>query len=144
MTAPVSWAPEGAEVPPTVQAVRTEFAFELPRGYVDREGTVHASGVMRLATARDVIMPLRDPRVQDNEAYLSVLLLSRTITRLGDLGSVGPDVVENLFAVDFDHLQRLYERLNSNGEAVGTVTCPACSQPFEVDLSEVEDGRLGE
>ena len=32
---------------------------------------------MRLATARDEILPLRDPRVQDNEAYLTIILLAR-------------------------------------------------------------------
>jgi hypothetical protein len=103
-----------------------------------------ASGVMRLATARDEIEPLRDPEVRQNEAYLAVLLLSRVITRLGPLTTVTPDVVEGLYAADFDHLQRLYERINADGEAVGSVACPACAHAFEVDLTEIEDGRLGE
>jgi hypothetical protein len=124
--------------------MRTEYAFTLPRGYLDQAGAVHREGVMRLATARDEIEPLREASVRQNDAYLSVLLLSRVVTRIGDVTEVTPAVIEDLFAADFDHLQRLYERLNSNGEAVGTVTCPACSQPFEVDLSEVGDGRLGE
>jgi hypothetical protein len=123
--------------------MQTEVPFTLPRGYTDAQGTVHREGTMRLATARDEIEPLREAEVRANEAYLSVLLLSRTITRLGELGSVGPEVVENLYAVDFDHLQRLYERLNSNGEAVGVVGCPDCGHRFEVDLTEIEDGRLG-
>ena len=124
--------------------MRTEYTFTLPRGYVDASGAVHREGTMRLATARDEIEPLRDAEVRQNEAYLTVLLLSRVVTRLGDLSEVTPEVVEGLFAADFDHLQRLYERLNTDGEAVGTVTCPSCSQAFEVDLSEIEDGRLGE
>jgi hypothetical protein len=111
---------------------------------VDAEGEVHREGAMRLATARDEIEPLRDAEVRSNEAYLSVLLLARTITRLGDVTEVTPDMVEDLFAVDFDHLQRLYERINSNGEAVGVVGCPDCGHRFEVDLTEIEDGRLGE
>jgi len=124
--------------------MRTEYAFTLPRGYLDQAGTVHRDGVMRLATARDEIEPLREAVVRQNDAYLSVLLLSRVVTRIGGVTDVTPSVIEDLFAADFDHLQRLYERLNSNGEAVGTVTCPACAQAFEVDLSEVDDGRLGE
>lgn len=124
--------------------MRTEFAFTLPRGYVAADGTVHREGTMRLATARDEIEPLRDAEVRQNEAYLSVLLLSRVVTRIGDLTEITPTLVENLFAADFDHLQRLYERLNTDGDAVGSITCPACSHPFEVDLSEIEDGRLGE
>jgi selenocysteine lyase/cysteine desulfurase len=123
--------------------MRTEFAFTLPRGYRDAVGAVHREGVMRLATARDEIEPLRDAQVRQNEAYLTVLLLARTVTRLGTLTTVTPEVVEDLYAADFDHLQRLYERVNTDGDAVGTVTCPHCAQPFEVDLTEIEDGRLG-
>jgi selenocysteine lyase/cysteine desulfurase len=124
--------------------MQTEYAFTLPRGYVDAAGAVHRDGAMRLATARDEIEPLRDAEVRQNEAYLSVLLLSRVITRLGTVTAVTPAIVEGTFAADFDHLQRLYERLNTDGEAVGAVTCPACAHRFEVDLSEIEDARLGE
>jgi len=124
--------------------MRTEFPFTLPRGYVDASGNVNREGAMRLATARDEIEPLRSAEVKQNEAYLSVLLLSRVVTKLGGVEEVTPDVVENLFAADFDHLQRLYERLNTDGESVGSVTCPSCSQPFEVDLTDIEDRRLGE
>jgi hypothetical protein len=124
--------------------MRTEFPFTLPRGWVDGAGRVHRDGVMRLATARDEIEPLRDPGVRQNEAYLSVLLLSRVVTRIGDVSDVTPAMIEDLYAADFDHLQRLYERLNTDGEAVGSVTCPSCAHAFEVDLSDIEDGRLGE
>jgi hypothetical protein len=124
--------------------MQTEVSFTLPKGYVDAGGAVHRDGVMRLATARDEIEPLRDPEVRQNEAYLTVLLLSRVVTRVGDVQDVTPEVIEGLYAADFDHLQRLYERLNTDGEAVGSVTCPSCSHAFEVDLSEIEDGRLGE
>ena len=124
--------------------MRTEYAFTLPRGFVDAAGTVHREGTMRLATARDEIEPLRDVQARQNEAYLAVLLLARVVTRIGDLSEITTDVVEGLFAADFDHLQRLYERINSDGEAVGVVSCPVCSEEFEVDLTEIEDGRLGE
>ena len=123
--------------------MQTEIAFTLPRGYVDERGVVHREGRMRLATARDEIEPLRDVQVRQNQAYLSVLLLTRTITSIGDVTDITPQLVEGLFAADFDHLQRLYERINSDGEAVGVVSCPACAHEFEVDMTEVEDGRLG-
>jgi len=124
--------------------MKTEIAFTLPRGLVDASGETHREGLMRLATARDEIEPLRDPAVRDNEAYLGVLLLARVITRIGPVTDITPEVVEGLFAADFDHLQKLYERLNTDGEAVGTITCPDCGHPFEVDLTEIQDGRLGE
>ena len=123
--------------------MQTEIAFTLPRGYVDQRGVVHREGRMRLATARDEIEPLRDVEVRQNQAYLSILLLARTITRIGDVTDITPQLIEGLFAADFDHLQRLYERVNSDGDAVGVVSCPACAHEFEVDMTEVEDGRLG-
>ncbi|WP_217923598.1 hypothetical protein [Miltoncostaea oceani] len=124
--------------------MRTEIAFTLPRGYVDASGGTHREGLMRLATARDEIEPLRDPAVRENEAYLGVLLLARVITRIGSVTEITPELVEGLYAADFDHLQKLYERLNTDGEAVGTIACPDCGHHFEVDLTEIQDGRLGE
>jgi hypothetical protein len=73
-----------------------------------------------------------------------VLLLARTVTKIGEFTEITPELIEGLYAADFDHLQRLYERINTDGEAVGVVACPSCAQQFEVDLTEIEDGRLGE
>jgi len=124
--------------------MRTEISFTLPVGYVDDHGETHREGVMRLATARDEIEPLRDPSVRANGAHLSVLLLARTVLRIGSVTDITPGLVEGLFAADFDHLQRIYERVNSDGDAVGIVSCPHCAQRFEIDLTEIEDERLGE
>lgn len=124
--------------------MQTQIEFTLPRGYVDDAGEIHRVGTMRLATARDEIEPFRELDVRQNSAYLTVLLLARTVTRIGAITQVTPALVENLYAADFDHLQRLYERINSDGEAVGVVSCPECSHRFEVDLTDIEDGRLGE
>jgi hypothetical protein len=113
----------------------------LPRGYVDGAGTVHRTGVMRLATARDELVPLRDDRVRENPAYLTVVLLARVITRLGTIEDVHAGVVENLFASDLAFLQDLYGRVNAEGHARAAVTCPACRHEFTIDLS---GSRLGE
>jgi len=99
---------------------RTEFEFTLPCGYLDEGGTLHRDGVMRRATAADEILPLKDPRVQKNEAYLVVILLSRVLTRLGSLEAINPKVIEGLYATDLAFLQDLYNRINSvDGEHAG-------------------------
>jgi hypothetical protein len=90
----------------------TEIEFRLPKGYLDADGVLHADGVMRLATAADEILPLKDPRVQQNPAYLTVIVLARVIIRLGALPDVNTKVVEGLFASDLNYLQKLYEQLN--------------------------------
>ena len=123
--------------------MQTEFRFTLPRGHLDRRGALHREGVMRLATARDEIEPLRDAQARQNEGYISVLLLSRVITRIGDITEITPEFVEGLYAADFDHLQRLYERSNTDGDFVGVVSCPDCRHEFEVDLSQIQDGPPG-
>lgn len=99
----------------------TEVDFTLPKGYLDADGVLHTQGVMRLATAADEILPLKDPRVQQNPAYLTIIVLARVITRLGSLPDVNTKVVEGLFASDLDHLQRLYERVNSADDSAPAV-----------------------
>ena len=111
----------GANAHPGFQ---TEIEFELPKGYVDDSGTLHRRGVMRLATAADEILPLRDPRVQQNEAYLAVIVLARVIVRLGSLPDIHPGVIEGLYASDLAYLQRLYERFNA-GDDVEPEIAPA-------------------
>lgn len=96
---------------------QTEIEFELPKGYVDEAGTLHRRGTMRLATAADEILPLRDPRVQQNEAYLVVIVLARVVIRLGSLPEIHTGVIENLYASDLGYLQRLYEKFNASDAA---------------------------
>src|ERR1700754_3327133 len=115
--------------------LRTEFDFVLPRGYVDGFGAVHRAGVMRLATARDELVPLRDDRVRENPAYLSVVLLARVITRIGPIIDVHAGMVEDFFASDLAFLQDLYRRVNAEGHTRAEVTCPGCGHEFGVDIS---------
>lgn len=100
---------------------QTEIEFELPKGFVDEHGTLHRHGTMRLATAADEILPLRDPRVQENEAYLSVIVLTRVIIRLGSLTDIHTGVIENLYTSDMSYLQRLYETFNSGEDTLGSI-----------------------
>jgi hypothetical protein len=121
-------------------AFKTEFEFQLPKGYVDSEGNIHRKGAMRLATAKDEILPLQDYRVQNNRAYLVIILLSRVITKLGDLKAVTPNIIEELFSSDLAYLQDFYRRINEEGTTKIPATCPSCGHKYEVDIG----GSLGE
>ena len=114
--------------------METEFEFELPKGYVDKNGDVHKRGTMRLATAADEILPMRDPRVQQNAGYLTIILLSRVITRLGTLSTINTHVIESLFTMDLAYLQDLYQRINMSEMPTYKVVCPHCNQQIEVPL----------
>jgi hypothetical protein len=110
-----------------------EHEFELPKGYVDKEGTLHRLGVMRLATAADEILPMRDPRVQSLPAYLIVILLSRVVVKLGKVQQINPGVIEGLFAEDLAYLQDLYNRINGLAPRQVPMQCPHCGQAFEAE-----------
>jgi hypothetical protein len=116
---------------------KTEADFTLPCGYLDADGTLHRDGTMRLATAADEILPLKDMRVQNNGAYLLIVLLSRVITRLGAVTQVTPKVIEGLFSQDLAYLQRLYNELNQVDEAHPPVTCPNCSHTFKQESMQL-------
>ena len=134
-------APAPQPQPHREEPMRTEFDFELPRGYVDQGGTVHRYGTMRLSTAKDELIPLRDQRVRENPPYLSVVLLGRVITRLGTLPEVHDGIVEKMFASDLAFLQDFYQQINAEGHTRASVTCPSCAESFEVELG---GSRLGE
>ena len=113
---------------------QTEYEFTLPKGYVDEDGELHKEGVMRLSTAADEILPLKDPRVQSNPGYLTIIILSRVVTKLGGLQTINPRVIEGLFASDIAFLQELYRRINGDGSTGIKATCPKCGSEFEVNM----------
>ena len=116
----------------------TEREFTLPKGYLDAEGILHREGTMRLATAADEILPLKDPRVASNPAYLVVILLSRVVTRLGSLSTVTPKTVEGLFVSDLNYLQDFYNRINGVDQPPQQqVVCADCGERFEVEMEMV-------
>lgn len=114
---------------------QTEVEFSLPLGYVDSDGNIHRDGTMRLATAGDEIMPLNDPRVQKNPAYLVLILLSRVVMRLEGVAQITPKVIESLFASDLAYLQALYNKLNSVENGHAPATCPNCEHVFQVEMN---------
>lgn len=118
---------------------QTEFNFELPKGYVDKDGNLHKKGVMRLATAADEILPMKDPRVQQNPSYLSIILLARVVNKLGSLNAVDTKVIEKLFTADLAYLQDLYQRINQMDVPTYHSICPKCGHEHEAPINFLEE-----
>ena len=118
--------------------LQTEYEFILPKGYVDEAGTLHRHGGMRLATAADEILPQKDPRVQSNPSYLTIIVLSRVVTKLGSVEDVTPATIERLFVEDLAYLQELYRRINGGEDLTLKTKCPSCGEIVEVDLAPGE------
>lgn len=117
--------------------IQTEFDFELPIGYVDPDGNGHKTGKMRLATAADELALINHPLLQQNEAYVGILMLARVVTTLGEVPTITPDVVQNLFVADLTYLQALYKQINEQGRSLLTLDCPHCNEKHELDLLEL-------
>jgi len=122
-------------------AFKTEYEFELPRGYVDENGNLHRRGVMRLATAADEILPMRDQRVQQNPGYLTIILLARVITKLGDLRAIDTKTIEKLFTADLAFLQNFYREINETERLAVRAVCPKCEHEHEVDISFLSEAE---
>lgn len=120
--------------------MQTVYEFELPRGYRDSEGQIHKSGKMRLAAAKDELTAMRDPRVQMNENYLTVILLSRVITELEGVEAVTCALIEDLYTADLNFLQDMYEKINAIEEPVMHVVCPHCGKEHEVPVNFTRRG----
>jgi len=114
-------------------SLQTEFRFTLPKGYVSKDGVVHREGVMRLATARDELEPQRDPRVRENEAYGTAIVLARVVTKLGNV-HVTTKVIEDLFVSDYAYLQDLYRIVNFGDPSILEHMEPGA--PFPPELVE--------
>ncbi len=122
-------------------AFQEEFAFTLPRGFVDMQGNIHKDGVMRLANAGDEILPLRDPRVQQNPAYLTIILLARVVTKLGTLPAVDTNVIEKLYTMDLAYLQDLYQKINTMEMPSYKGVCPHCGGKLDIPVNFMEAGQ---
>ncbi|MET0909194.1 MAG: hypothetical protein ABWZ99_06970 [Ilumatobacteraceae bacterium] len=125
--------------------LRTEFDFTLPKGYISADGVLHRHGVMRLATARDEIEPLRDRNIDGpDDPYLTILVLARVITELGSVPDIGVEQVEGLFAADLAFLQDLYGIINfgdhDDVEALQASVLPDEPEPTAADTSNTVAG----
>lgn len=114
--------------------LKTEYEFTLPQGYVDEEGNLHKKGVMRLANAGDEILPQKDPRVKNNPSYLVIIVLSRVVTKLGEITHITPQIIEGILKKDFEYLQYFYEKINDTDSLTFKATCPQCGHNFEQEV----------
>lgn len=121
-------------------AFETEFSFTLPRGYLDESGVLHREGVMRLANAADEILPLKDPRVQQNPGYLTIILLARVVIRLGALPAVDTKTIEKLYTMDLAYLQEFYQKINTMDLPYFKGSCPHCGKDLNIPVNFLEAG----
>ena len=120
--------------------LQTVYPFRLPKGYLDREGTLHREGQMRLATAGDEISATRDPRVLSNPSYLTIVVLGKVVTQLEGVEMVTANLIEKLFTADLAFLQDMYQRINDIEPPMMETVCPDCGKVYKVPLNFTTGG----
>ena len=113
-----------------------EIEFELPRGYKDKEGTVHKFGVLRHATGLD--REALDKVVTQNPSMANTLLLARCIKSLGT-APITDDLLRNLSMRDRNYLFSLI-RDTSFGYDVSDfeIECPSCERELSISFNQTD------
>ncbi|GAB4137355.1 MAG: hypothetical protein Fur0037_02400 [Planctomycetota bacterium] len=120
-------------------AVKTEYTFELPKGYVDEKGQTHRKVTLREITGADQEAML-NPQLRNNPAKMLTALLARVITKLGTLEGrqVDAGVTADMFKSDRDFLILKLKEIDSGPEMDIDVECPDCGKKFKamLDISD--------
>ncbi len=121
--------------PSTPDAIRTEFPFTLPKGFVDKDGTLQREVVLREITGADQEAML-SPQLRQNPAKMLSALLARVIVRLGtiDKSRIDTRVAADLTKRDRDFLIMKLKEIDSGPEMEIDAACPDCGRAFKATL----------
>ena len=96
----------------------TKLSFKLPIGLLDRQGNLHQQGIIRATNGLDELCCQRDLLTENDPGYGILILLSRTIFKLGKLDFLTPEMLGNLFLPDLNYLIDLYNSFNPPQAAI--------------------------
>lgn len=108
--------------------------FELPKGYRDKQGTVHKLGKIRYPNGFD--REVLDTIARKNIGTANTMLLTRCIVELGDV-KVHDAIIRGLSIKDREYLLNVL-RENAYGVELETdITCSSCGEEFRSTLNMV-------
>lgn len=113
-----------------------EIEFELPKGFTDKEGKLHSTGVLRHATGLD--REALDKMITQNPSVANTLLLARCIKSLGT-APVTDDLLRKLSLRDRNFLFDLI-REESFGYDVNDfeIECPNCGRELSISFNQTD------
>ena len=112
-----------------------KIEFELPRGFVDKEGNTHTKGIIRRPNGLD--REILDPIARKNIGRANTLMLTRCIESVEGMKNILDKDVRDLKTRDREYL---YNVLKDNQFGIKTVTeveCTECGEEFEGTLNLV-------
>ena len=119
----------------TEDIIKTDHTYELPKGYVDKDGTLHREVVLREITGADQEAML-NPQLRNNPAKMLTALLTRVIMKLGSLEKkqIDTSVTAGMFKSDRDFLIMKLKEIDSGPDMEIDVECPGCGNKFKAML----------
>ena len=107
--------------------------FELPVGYVDKEGTLHKTFKLREMTG-EVDEAIADKKVRTNAGKIVTETIYGVLESIGTLKRLDRGVVKALSNIDRDYIM-LMNYVYSIGETIEwTESCKFCEDKFNVEL----------
>jgi hypothetical protein len=121
------------------------FEFELPIGYLDADGKLHKTAVLRKMTGRDEAL-MSDKRNRNSGARLITELVGGCLMKLGTIERPGTKVAQALYSADRHFLLLKLREITFGPEMQGTYTCPTChtASTTEEDLTALQVVSLPE
>jgi hypothetical protein len=120
-----------------------EFEFEMPIGYLDADGRLHRTAMLRKMTGRDEAI-MADKKNRKNGARLITELLGNCLLRIGDIDKPGQRVAQALYSADRHYLLMMLRQITFGAELEAAYSCPSCREATTTveDLSELEVIKL--
>lgn len=110
-----------------------EIPFELPKGYKDRKGVLHKTGVMRRPNGLDG--ELLTPIAKKNIAKAETTLLTR-ICKFDDGAYIDESVMASLSVKDRNYLQSLLNDHQFGVDMTVDIMCDHCGELFKGNLNQ--------
>ena len=115
-----------------------ENEFELPIGYIDRDGTLHKTFKLREMTG-EVDEAIADKKVRTNAGKIVTELIYGVVESIGTLPRLDRNIIRSLTNVDRDYIVLMNHFYSLGEEVKYTDVCPACGERIEI---EVEIARM--
>ena len=119
------------------------FEFELPVGYVDEDGRVHRTAVLRKMTGKDEAI-MADRRNRNSAARMLTELIASCLVRVGSIERPTTQIAQSLYSADRYYLLLKLREITFGPDMEATYSCPTCkeSQTFTEDLTAMPVTRL--
>lgn len=108
--------------------------FELPVGYVDRDGVLHKTFKLKEMTG-EVDEAIADKKVRNNAGKIVTELIYGVVESIGTLPRIDRNIIRQLSNPDRDFIVLMNHKYSLDEEVKYTDVCPSCGDKNEVEVT---------